>query len=284
MQSFIFSVVLVLFAQYASASTTINLESRFGVSFGASTIIVSRFNSSGSMELTTFPVSSEYQAYYREALQNFDASGKYGDIDELKVKSIFRNSISPITKTLREQLGYAPEFASLFVPSIFDVPTEIAAREVIFENVQYTTRAGVSRIAACWPYGFLECKNVGRPAHECNDDGPDNLVFVLEYEEEYMYLWLFFVEYELDVYQTRHAAFCKDCGEKHRKVCFRSQYCPPFELLPDTGIRYPANERIKNESRALYTNLFQRTSQRTGERRFEQLSFLAKHREQQLQS
>jgi hypothetical protein len=224
MKSFIHSLVLVLLARCASASTAPNLESRFGVSFSASKIIVSRFNSSGSIELTTFPVSSEYQKYYHDALQKVDASEHSDDIDEPKVKSIFRNSIRPITESFRQRLGHNPEYASLFLPSIFNIPTTIAAREVIFENTTYTTKSGGHRVAACWPYDFLKGKNVGRPAHECNDDGPNNLIFVLEYEEEYMYAWLFFVEYELGVYQTWHTGFCKDCGEKHRQVRFDSQY------------------------------------------------------------
>jgi hypothetical protein len=273
MQSIIFSLALILLARYGSASTPPNRESRFGVLFSPSTIIASRFNASGSIELTKFPASSAYQQYYREAVQNSDLDH---DIDEINAKSIFRNSIQPITETLSKQLGHAPEYASLFVPSIFDYRTRLAAREVIFQKPQYATRAAPSQIAACWPYSFLQGKNLGRPAHECNDDGPDNIIFLLEYEEEYIYAWLLLVEYELGGYPVTQEKICKECGEQHREVRFFGSSIRTKELVTNIAHRNSANELTKNESSSLCMTSSQRMSRYISAKRFEPLLLLAK--------
>ncbi|KAH7384460.1 hypothetical protein BKA66DRAFT_462239 [Pyrenochaeta sp. MPI-SDFR-AT-0127] len=197
-------------------------ESRFGLSFSPTTVIASRFNSSGSIELTEFSASSEYQTYYRGAVHKLHVSDH--DIDEANVKSIFHQTISPITESLNEQIGHVPEYAALFLPSIFDSRTRIAAADAIFLDAHYATKTGSSRQAACYGYGFLEGKNLGLPPYECTENGPENFIFVLEYEEEYMYAWLLDVAFELGTYYVKQEKVSKGCGEGYRKVIGKQAY------------------------------------------------------------
>jgi hypothetical protein len=197
-------------------SPNLAIESRFGVSFSPTTITASRFNSSGSTELTAVPASSDYQAHYRGVVHSLQGLPHHSDA--INITSVFRDAIRPVTENLVEQLGHAPEYAALFLPSVFDARTESAAVEAIFTNVQYATRAGPSWIATCYGYGFLEGKNLGRPSHECTEDGPENFIIVFEYEKEYIYAWLLVVAFELGTYPVMEERFGKDCGEEYREV------------------------------------------------------------------
>jgi hypothetical protein len=218
MQSFIVTLLIPLLARCIFARKALDLSSRFGLSFSPSTITASRFNSSGSIELTKFPASPEYQSYYRDAVQQFQVS--HNTITKFDPASIFHNSIKPVNDALRKQLRHAPEYAVIFLPSIFDHRAIIAADEAILQDPMYATKVGLFREAALWWYGFLDCKNLGRAPDECNDDGPRNTILLFEYEEDYLYIWVLAVDFELGLYDVSDHHICKDCGEKYRKVSF----------------------------------------------------------------
>jgi hypothetical protein len=207
---------LVLLSTHCLASMTLKSKGRFGITFGPNKITTARFNSSGTIELTTIPASAEYQMYYRETVQKSRLSDY--DIDEAKVQSIFVRAMDPITEKLRQQLGYTPEYATLFMPSVFGYETFNAASDAIYPDVPYVTKTGPSRTAACFGYGFLEGRNLGRPGEDCNEDGPPSFVLVFEYESEYIYVWLMDVTYELGVYSVEQEGFCGDCGEGEQEV------------------------------------------------------------------
>jgi hypothetical protein len=207
---------LLLLAHRGLTSTAPTRGARFGISFGSNTIMTTKFNLSGSIELTAIPASLEYQMYYRGAVPK--SRIKTHDIDEAKVRSIIEHAMAPMTEKLRQQLGYAPEYATLFMPSIFDYKTFNAASDAIYPDVPYVTKRGPSRTAACFGYGFLEGKNLGRPAEDCNEDGPPSFILLLEYESEYIYVWLMDVTYELGLYSVEQEMFCGDCGEGEREV------------------------------------------------------------------
>lgn len=192
------------------------LESRYGLSFGSNTIIASRFNSTGSIELTTFPASPEYQTLYTQVMHRNQAS--YHGVHELDIKSTFEASVGSIIKDLTKQTGQVPEIATLFLPSIFDWKDHNIVSDTIFSDVKYATRVAPARQAACYGYGFLEGRNLGRPIHECNDSGPSSLVLLFEYESDYLCVWLVEVEFELGVYYAQQEKICKECGEGRREV------------------------------------------------------------------
>jgi hypothetical protein len=222
MQKSFFTLFLPLLARCVSARKTLDLSSRFGLSFTPSTIIASRFNSSGSVELSVFPTSPEYQSYYLDAVDKFPPSRQA--ITKHDAVSIFHNSIAPVTEALRKQIGHAPAYAVIFLPSIFDYRALIAADDAILPNPQYATRVGLFREAAPWWYGFLDGKNLGRAPHECNDDGPYNTVLLFEYEQDYLYIWQLAVDFDMGVYRVDDEHFCRDCGEKYRKVSPQCHY------------------------------------------------------------
>ncbi|KAF2029127.1 hypothetical protein EK21DRAFT_68303 [Setomelanomma holmii] len=210
------SLASFLISPCVFAGTSLSLESRFAVSFSPTTIIASRFNTSVFIELSTFLAPSKYETYHRNIAHSYPAQSQ--DFDEVNVASIFQHAIRPVAESLTEQLGREPEYASLFLPPIFDGRTQLAASDAILRDAQYATRVGPSHNAVCFPYGFLEGKNLGRPLHECTEDGPENLTFVLEYQKDYFYAWLVVVAFELGTYPVMEQKICKDCGEGNREV------------------------------------------------------------------
>jgi hypothetical protein len=105
-------------------------ETRFGLSFSATTVTASRFNATGSIELTVFPASPGYQTLYRDAVRKFQESAI--EVDQADITSIFENDIQPITNSLNNQLGHRPEYATVFLPAIFDSETIVAAKAAIY--------------------------------------------------------------------------------------------------------------------------------------------------------
>jgi hypothetical protein len=124
---------LLLLAHRGPTGTAPTLGARVGISFGSSTIMTTGYNLSGSIELTLIPASSKYQIYYREAVQKFRFLDH--DIDEAKVHSILEHAMTPITEKRKQQLGYDPEYATLFMPSIFDYKTFNAASDAVYPDV-----------------------------------------------------------------------------------------------------------------------------------------------------
>jgi hypothetical protein len=211
-----FEILIVAFWRITYATTQSTLETHFGLSFSATTVTASRFNVTGSIELSVFPASTDYQTFYRDAVRKFQESGI--DVDQADITSMFEHDIQPITKSLNNQLGYQPEYATVFLPAVFDSKTILAAKDAINSNATYGTHAAWSRKAACYGYGFLEGKNLGRPTSECNEDSPESLVLLFEYQKEYFYVWLMWVTFELGVHSVKKERFCRDCGEEYREV------------------------------------------------------------------
>lgn len=195
---------------------TAALDSRYGLSFGATNVVASRFNSTGMVELTLFPASSEYRNLYTQAVHYFQVSDD--EINEANMKSAMEVSVESIIEGLTSQIGQEPEIATLFLPSVFDWKMRSAATDAIFSEAQHATVVGSTRRAACYGFDFLQGKNLGRPISECNDSGPKSLVLLLEYEKEYLYAWLVEVEFELGVYSPEKDRICKECGEGYREV------------------------------------------------------------------
>jgi hypothetical protein len=211
-----FFTILVQSAYTGTAST---LETRFGLSFSATTVTASRFNTAGSIEMTVFPASPDYQTFYRDAVRKFQKSAI--EVDKADIRSMFEHDIQPITESLNIQLGHQPEYATVFLPAVFDTKTILAAKDAIYSNGTYGTMVAISRKAACYGYGFLEGKNLGRPISECNEDGPESLVLLFDYQKEYLYVWLMWVTFELGVYSANKEEFCRQCGEEQREVFSR---------------------------------------------------------------
>lgn len=214
MRSVVINILLI--AQPALADLSPKSEARFGLAFGSSTIVASRYNSTGALELISYPAGPEYQAYYQDVARGLKSSNK--EMPHVDAQSLFARSIQPITHDLRRQFQHDPEYSAIFMPSIFDYKSHQAALFAMFTDVEYAYRTGSARTAACYGFGFLDGKNLGRPIEECNEDGPQNLILLLEYEKEYLFAWLLDVAFELGTYPVHYEGLFLDHGETQREV------------------------------------------------------------------
>lgn len=219
MQCFIACLLIIFYACYALADTS-TPESPYGLTFTPTTVVASRFNASGSIELTKYPLGPEYLESYRIAVQEFDNPTKdYQISDRAAAETLFRSAITPLTEVLSRQLGYAPEYAALFFPSVFSFAARSAAvTGVLGDHGNRPMKDGIAAQATCQAYGFLEGKNLGRLPELCVEEGPVNLVIVLEYEEDFLYVWLREVAFELEICPAIQDEICKECGQAYRKV------------------------------------------------------------------
>ena len=193
-----------------------DLTSPFALTFGPSSISSSRYNASGSIEIIRHPVTEEYNEYYKSAIDNFGAKNE----DESSATAMFSRAIAPVTEYLTKHTGHKPDYTTLFVPSTFHYITRYAASLALFSEYpdDWPTKMGPSHQAACQGYGFLEGRNLGRPLEDCVDEGPLNLILVLEYEADYLYAWIVEVEFEFGTFPQHFERFSKECGEHAREV------------------------------------------------------------------
>lgn len=180
------------------ASMEENLESWFSLTFTSTIIHASRFNASGSIEITRHPASLEYQAYLHNTLRTYQpgATARLGiaDRDRDHATSIFRQAIVPVTEILGRKLGYTPEYAAIFLPAVFSLGQVDAAGEAVFpyedNRIAYAITHTQSRRIALNALGLLEGKHVGPMPANLNDRDynlePDPLVLVLEYEKGFL--------------------------------------------------------------------------------------------------
>lgn len=128
-----------------------------------------------------------------------------------------------MTNSLAKQLGYMPDYAAVFLPPVFDSWIQVAAQEAVFPNgsddagiINY----GSSLNVACEGFDFLEGEHIGRTPEECNDeDGPETMILVLEYEKDYLHAGLLEIYWEWELFPVNSEDICLECGEQSREVC-----------------------------------------------------------------
>jgi hypothetical protein len=114
---------------------------------------------------------------------------------------LFSNAIAPVTQRLQKQVGRKPTCASLFLPSIFHDEIISAAASAILPTYEddINKMHGPHSRAALYGFHFLEGDYIGRTSEEREDHYAESLVLLLEYEKDYMYIWLMVVDPELGV-------------------------------------------------------------------------------------
>jgi hypothetical protein len=171
-----------------------SLESWFSLTFTPTSILASRFNAFGSVEINKHPASLESQAHYHEALRMYGIQSTYEATDREVTTSIFRQAIAPIAEGMSVQLGHTPEYAAIFLPAVFDMDRVRAAGSALFADIDdsyvYAIQHAQSRREALEAFGFLEDSHVG-PVPTERIDGylvmeSEPLVLVLEYEKDYL--------------------------------------------------------------------------------------------------
>jgi hypothetical protein len=85
-----------------------------------------------------------------------------------RAESLFHDYVIPVTESLSRQLGYAPEYAALFITSIISHMVRNAAiNGVLGDYGERAVRPGWSREATCPGFEVLEGKYLGQAPGEC---------------------------------------------------------------------------------------------------------------------
>lgn len=226
----LFSTIFAL-VRSLSSRTQGSPETPYGLAFSTTTIYASRFNASGSIEVTRLLAGREYLQYYSNVLGNLkmsisDSTGSkayYKLSAQKNVVAMLRKEVATMTNSLAKQLGYMPDYAAVFLPPVFDSWIQVAAQEAVFPNgsddagiINY----GSSLNVACEGFDFLEGEHIGRTPEECNDeDGPETMILVLEYEKDYLHAGLLEIYWEWELFPVNSEDICLECGEQSREVC-----------------------------------------------------------------
>ncbi|KAF2829667.1 hypothetical protein CC86DRAFT_367624 [Ophiobolus disseminans] len=216
--------ITLLHCVTGNGKPTDSLESPFGLSFSPSAILASRFNSSGIIEVTQYPTSPKYQTYYKDAVTSYGETEErrtydyYESATHKATIAMFRQIVDPVTLSLTKYLGHEPTYATLFIPSVFNVDLRTAAIDAVFgeDHLKRPTKYGTTDDAACHAYDFFACKHLNRAPSECNWNGPENLILHLVYEQDYLYAFFKEVAFHLKTYPVGKKEICKRCGERFR--------------------------------------------------------------------
>jgi hypothetical protein len=228
MTVFLLFFVLIAFAKSICASTQDSLATGYVLTFSSTTISATRYNDSGSLETFKFSTGREYQHYYSNVLRNLisrtsypkDHIAYYRWTARENEVAIFHHEAATINTTL-SQLGHSLYYAAVMLPPFFDGDTQLVAEQAflpVSSGYGILKSASFRRIAS-GGFGFFECKHIGRQPEECNgDDGPETMIFQLQYEKDYLHIALQSIAWEWEGFYTHDEETCFECGEQFQKV------------------------------------------------------------------
>jgi hypothetical protein len=158
-----------------------------GLTFTLTTIFASWYTASKTFEVEKHDTSLEFKKYYHETVRDCHPGPiSYAGLpDEDRVERIFREAIAPLTKKLTDRLGHAPDYRTLFLPSVFGKRVGLVSRNALLPD--HAIIDGSHNKAMCSAWRFYQGENLGREPHECNDSGPRNVILVLEYNYDYLF-------------------------------------------------------------------------------------------------
>lgn len=157
-----------------------NVASPFGLTFSRTTINASRTNASGAIKIKTYPVTTEYTAYYHNAVSRLPSSMSWDKESQAAVASMLLYAVTPITEHLTKYLGHEPEYVNLYLPSLFaSGEAGVLAKILLFDKV-HAFHYGSSEHAILYPYKFLDCQSLGRGPNECKNDDTESDILVME--------------------------------------------------------------------------------------------------------
>lgn len=261
MWAYRFQITTIALATYVCACGSSTLDPRYGLTFSPTTISASRYNASALLEITAFPVGRAYRQHYDNALRSLYASPVDSNLEHREayaktdqdVIMMIREEVAKVTDGLIERRGHEPEYAAVFLPSIFDFQFLIAAREAVIPNgggLDGVIDSGTSLRVACEAFGFLEGNQIGRTPEERNDeDGPQTMILALEYEHDYLHAELREIIWESERFPIVSKRTCLDCGERYREVSGNNSRWP---TRADTHRSTRTGKIILRESRRSY--------------------------------
>ncbi|KAH7384421.1 hypothetical protein DE146DRAFT_739987 [Phaeosphaeria sp. MPI-PUGE-AT-0046c] len=225
---------ITLFTLSSQSLFVIASESPFAISVFSTTVYASRYNASDTIEILKYPTTKAFQDYYKSAVLNF--GGHVDDQHNMHREEVIINStLKPAIKAWEAQLGVEqlPFVHAFFISSVFDWRFRRLAANLVFPpyTPKLATKEGPAEQAAYAAYGFIECRNLGRRIEECNEDGPENLILTLEYEKEYLYIWIQVVDFELGICPLHRKSFIRELGESYRETLGPEAYDQIFRTV-----------------------------------------------------
>jgi hypothetical protein len=219
-----FPTSITMLALFSQRLVAVASESPFAISVSPTTIYASRYNASDSIEILKYPTTEAFRDYYKSLVFNFGAP--IDDQRDMHTDEIIINStLKPAIEAWEKQLGGKnfPDVHAFFISSVFDWTFRTPAAEVVFPpyTPERASKEGPAEQAAYAAYDFNECRNLGRRIEECNEDGPVNLILTLEYEREYLYIWVHVVDFEMGICPVHRERFIRELGESYCEVIKR---------------------------------------------------------------
>jgi hypothetical protein len=210
-----------LLAGFSRNLLAIASESPFAISVSPTTVYASHFNAANAIEILKYPTTKAFHDRYKMLVLTFGAPND--DQHNMHREQLIINStLKPAIKAWADQLGLEqfPDVNAFFISSVFDWTFRTPAAELVFPpyTPERASKEGPAQQAAYAAYGFLECRDLGRRIEECNEDGPTNLILTLEYEKEYLYVWVQSVEFEMGICPVLRKRFVRALGESYREV------------------------------------------------------------------
>jgi hypothetical protein len=215
-------ITLALMASI-NASVEVGSESPYGLAFSPTTISASRYNTSGGIEISRFPVGLEYQRYYEDTLRNMRKSNSESYSRSTKhenVVTMLRNEANTVTTRLSGESPRTPEYGS--VPSIDfrHGSAKGGPRSNVSGWRQVRAVHGPSLRMICHGFNLPTCSLVKQiPYGVCNEtDYPETVIFTLEYQKDYLHVGLFLTVYEHDLFASMAEETCLICGGRYIQV------------------------------------------------------------------
>lgn len=234
MNRFPFLICMFAFATDITADTQVTPPFPFALAFSSTTISVSRIDQTGYTKSIKFSASYAYRHLYQDALRHLETSTLTCicpkedklllALHNIKISSVLQDEIDKVNASLTAQLQHVPGYAAVYLPPIFDSDAARVAHDMVFpeDSDPYpASNYGSTMRVACYGFDFLQCKQLGRSPEDCNDDGPETLILVLVYEEDYLHVGLADIYWEYDLITAGSQETCIECGERWREVCLR---------------------------------------------------------------
>lgn len=138
MATFFLVISFLLISHYFSALAS---ESPFANYLSPTTIYLSYFNASKSIEILTYPTTKAFHSYYHSILLNFPTPiGGYHYTCTQTEESIINSTLKPALAAFEAQLGISPfpPITAFFISYMFPWSFRFMVTDAIFAPIDFT--------------------------------------------------------------------------------------------------------------------------------------------------
>ena len=257
----------------------------YGLLFTPSSILASIQSPEGKTYVTHFDPPAEYLAYYADAVAHYHNHVYYNYtwylqdartdelietrpdenvFDQSPANEMFKTIIETVDRSMKEnyfdrQVLLSQE--SIFMPSIFNESSRVAAMtgalnsDIGLQGVVFN-HGSISK-AAVYAYGLDKCENFGWGKEVCEDhkEHPADLVLVVEYEKDYLFLELVHsdLERKFGYFWKLEPEMLLDFGEESGRLMREVRRCYPILFDIHSRAETSANSLIENRPRCIYS-------------------------------